>query len=428
MNSQNRFSSLVPFELNRRSFFQTVSGLGLSFLLPQMELKAADKRGTEREKSLITIWLSGGASQLETWDPHPGTKIGGPTKAIKTRTPDLKIAEHYPLLAEQIDSFSVIRSLVSKEGDHERGAAYLKTGYRPDPTVIYPSIGAILSKENPNSNIEIPQHFSLCGGQWPARGGHLGAEHDAFKIYSPGNSIQNMVSRVGKPRQKQRLQNLDILTKNFNRSRQFTSDYTLHEKSIEQSLTMMKSKQLKAFDLKDEPEIVLAKYGDNRFGRGCLVARKLIEEGVRAVEVVLEGFDSHANNFETHKSRAKTLDPALSTLMEELKERNLLESTVVLCIGEFGRTPKINPATGRDHWPNGFSCLLGGGGFHSGLVIGETSPEENPKGPKDPVSVNDLTFTLLHALGIDTKKEFITPIGRPMTYSDGKLIEQLLKS
>jgi uncharacterized protein (DUF1501 family) len=189
---------------------------------------------------------------------------------------------------------------------------------------------------------------------------------------------------------------------------------------------MMTSDQLKAFDLDDEPAAVQQKYGDSRFGRGCLVARRLIEQGVRAVEVTLDGFDSHANNFEAHKSNGAILDPALASLLRDLRERDLFASTVVLCIGEFGRTPEINNLGGRDHWPTGFSCLVGGGGLRSGVVIGETDPSGKKVEPADPIEVRDLFATIMHAAGVDPEHEIITPIGRPMAFSDGKPIERLL--
>ena len=166
--------------LSRRDLLKAAFASGVSFALPGLDLRAAERRGNERQKSLIVIWLAGGASQLETWDPHPGTLIGGPTKSIKTKLPDLEIADLYPRVAEQIHELNVIRSLVSKEGDHERGTYLLKTGYRPDPTLIHPSLGAIASHELPNDQVEIPAHISLLGGQYPARGGFLGEMFDAF--------------------------------------------------------------------------------------------------------------------------------------------------------------------------------------------------------------------------------------------------------
>ena len=413
--------------VTRRDALRLAAGLGLSFVLPGLDPRAAERRGKERPKSLITIWLAGGPSQLETWDPHPGTAIGGPTKAIPTKIPGVQIADLYPRTAENIHHLSLIRSMVSKEGDHERGTYFLKTGYRPAPALIHPSVGAVLVHELPNPHVEIPQHISLCPTRWPERGGYLGAEFDAFQVYNPGVNIPNMKSRAGSTaRQRRRLKGLDVVSGALARGRQFQIKKTLHRETITGGLKMMASAQLKAFELKDEPKFLVAAYGDSTFGRGCLVARRLVEQGVRAVEVNLNGFDTHAANFSGHKTQADILDPALATLIGDLKQRDLLESTVLLCIGEFGRTPRINPADGRDHWPTGFSCLVGGGGIKGGQLIGETDPTGKQRTPKTPVHVNQLYATVFSALGVDHEKELITPIGRPMTFSDGKPIKRLL--
>lgn len=417
---------MEPLTMNRRDVLRVVAGLGLSFALPALEPRAAQRRGEERSKSLITLWLAGGPSQLETWDPHPGTKIGGPTGAIETRLPGLQIADLYPRMAEQIHEMTVIRSMVSKEGDHERGTYLLKTGYRPDPTTIHPSLGAILTQQLPAGDVQIPQHMSIIGSQWPARGGYLGDEYDAFKIYDPRANLQNMVSRVDRDRQDRRVASLDMVEKAFSKARHLQADATLHRDTIKRALTMMTSEQLKAFKIEEEPKEIRAAYGDSSFGVGCLVARRLVEMGVRAIEVNLDGFDSHAKNFSAHQNRAKDLDPAFAALIRDLKARDLLESTVVLCIGEFGRTPNINPLDGRDHWPTGFSCIIGGGGFQRGLVIGETDPTGEKKEPVDPIEVQDLYATILHALGVEYAKELTTPIGRPMALSKGTPIERLL--
>ena len=423
-----------PSPLSRRDLLKTAFASGLSFALPGLDLRAAERRGDERLKSLIVIWLGGGASQLETWDPHPGTKIGGPTRSIKTAVAGLEIADQYPRVAEQIHELNVIRSLVSKEGDHERGTYLLKTGYRPDPTLIHPSLGAIACHELPNDKVEIPSHISLLEGQWPGRGGFLGEMFDAFKIYDPRNGIQNLKPRVGDVRQEQRLKGLETVSKAFQAGRRVQVENTLHQLTVERALRMMTSDQLKAFEINQEPQAIRDAYGDTPFGHGCLAARRLVETGVRAVEVTLQGWDTHANNFTGHETQAKQLDPALAALIHDLKQRDLLASTLVLCIGEFGRTPKINPLEGRDHWPKGFSCLVGGGGLRSGLVIGETDTEPQTEQdaskstamPHDPIEVPDLFATILRQLGVEFDKEVLTPIGRPMKFSSGKPIERLM--
>ena len=418
--------------LSRRGVLQVAGGLGVSFLLPSLTARAASARGVERKKSLITLWMAGGPSQIDTWDPHPESKHGGPTRALKTSTGDLKIAHLLPQMAERMHHLNVIRSLVSKEGDHARGTYFVQTGYRPDPTVVHPSIGAVLANYQPDERIEIPMHVALATGdnfEAPV-GGYIGAEYDAFRIFDPGRNLQNMRSHRDERRQDRRLENLSVISKTFQQRRELQAEATMHQHVVEKALTMMSSEQLSAFELNDEPQETVDRYGDSRFGRGCLVARRLVERGVRAIQVTLRGFDTHANNFEGHITQTKMLDPAFAALMDDLAERDLLESTVVLCIGEFGRTPNINALDGRDHWPNGFSCVVGGGGLRSGVLIGATAPdkqvEDKKHPPVDPVSVEDLYATILQTMGVDWTEEIITPIGRPMMLSQGMPLERLL--
>ncbi|HLJ12312.1 MAG TPA: DUF1501 domain-containing protein [Planctomycetaceae bacterium] len=412
--------------LTRRDALWLAAGLGLSFALPGLDLRAAETRGGERPKSLITLWMAGGPSQLETFDPHPGPRIGGQTKAIDTKLAGLQVSHLLPQTAEQVHEMCVIRSMVSKEGDHERGTYLVKTGYRPDPTLIHPSLGAIVAHELPVAGVEIPRHISIMNSQWPSRGGFLGDDYDAFKILDPRQNLQNMKAKVDEERQIRRLNDLDVVERTFRNRRRIQSDATLHQETVRRALTMMTSEQLNAFKVENEPAEVRAAYGDTPFGTGCLIARRLVETGVRAVEVTLEGFDTHAKNFPGHVTNCAILDPAFAALIHDLKQRDLFESTVLLWIGEFGRTPAINPLGGRDHWPTGFSCVIGGGGFKSGLVIGETDPEGKKADPADPIEIYDLYATILKTLGVAYNKELTTPIGRPMALCRGKPIGRLL--
>ena len=418
----------------RRDVLRLSAGLGLSMLLPPMDLRAADKRGSERAKSLIVLWMAGGPSQMETWDPHPEVSSkNGDTKVIKTSVPDLKIGSDYPRMAEQMQHMTVIRSLVSKEGDHERGTYFLKTGWRIDPSLRrpHPALGAILTSELPDKRVEIPLHFSLGQTQWPARGGFIGDEYDAFKIFDPGRNIRNMQPPVSLDRQTRRLASLDVATKAFSQGRRLQMRSTKHGDTIQRALRMMSSKQLDAFDLSKNPTEIAA-YGDTQFGRGCLVASKLVAEGVRAIEVTLRGFDTHTDNFNGHRTQAEILDPAFSALISDLKANELFDSTVVLCIGEFGRTPTINKLSGRDHFPHWFSCVIGGGGLSRGLVIGETNAdltEQQQKeglGVKDPIKVQDLLATIYSRFGVDHTGSNYTSENRPMRIVDGSPIARLM--
>jgi len=410
---------------SRRSMGQIAGGLGLSLALPSLEGRAAERRGAERAKSLVTIFLGGAISQLESWDPHPGTPIGGETKSLPTTIPGLEISDFYPRVAEQIHHLSVIRSLVSKEGDHERGAAAVKTGYRPEATLVYPALGAIVAHERPNKQLQIPQYISIGPIGFASRAGYLGGEFDPYRVTAPGTSGGNLRSTVSDTRQQRRLDSLAVLSQQFAKGRKQQTQATLHQHTIDAALQMMTSPQLKAFELDEEPQSVRDAYGPTDFGRGCLVARRLLETGVRSIELTLEGWDTHVENHAGQKSQAAILDPALAMFLQELASRDLLQSTIVLVISEFGRTPKINPLDGRDHWPTGFSCLVGGGGLKSGLVIGATDPTGENIQPTDPIEIPNLYATLLRQLDIEFTKELITPIGRPMKLCSGTPLDRL---
>lgn len=415
-----------PRPIGRRDILKLAAAAGVSFLLPGLEGRAADARGSERPKSLIALWMGGGPSQLETFDPHPDTRIGGETRGIETRIPGVQLSHLLPRMAEQIDKMCLIRSMVSKEGDHERGTYLTKTGYRPDPTLIHPSLGAIVAHELAATGLEIPKYISLLNSQWPGRGGFLGDDYDAFKVLDPTQKLQNMTARVGDTRQARRLKNLEINERVFEARRRIPAPATLHRETVQSALTMMTSEQLKAFQIDDEPQAVREAYGETPFGIGCLIARRLVETGVRSVEVNLDGFDTHAKNFEGQATQAAIFDPAFAALIHDLCQRDLFDSTVVLWLGEFGRTPTINQLGGRDHWPTGYSCVVGGGGFRQGVVIGETDPTGQKPEPADPVAVHDVLATVLNTLGVDYRKELTTPIGRPMGLCPGVSLERLL--
>jgi uncharacterized protein (DUF1501 family) len=378
-----------------------------------------------KAKQLLVVWLEGGPSQLETFDPHPGSKVGGLVGAVKTRVEGLQLASFYPQLAEEVHRLSVIRSLTSKEGDHERATYTLKTGHRPEGPTQHPALTAITSELLRGPRLGIPNHVSLVKSQWPAKGGILGAERDAFRVASPGDSIGNLESRLAEaPRVTRRRDALESLNSSFARGHGDTA--LRHRQTIDAAQTMMASEELAAFRLDGESRAARAAYGDTPFGRGCLVARRLLERGVPAVEVTLSGFDSHASNHEAHREQAQVLDPALATLLRELDERGLLASTVVWVAGEFGRTPRINAAGGRDHWPQGFSCLLGGGGLRAGAVLGATDPTGEQKEPARPVPVEDVSATILSALGVPLGRTFDAPDGRPIPVTKGKPLEELV--
>lgn len=376
-------------------------------------------------QSLIVLWMAGGPSQLETFDPHPGKRIAGGTRAIETAAREIRLAAGLERLAAEMESIALVRSLVSKEGDHERGTYLVKTGYRPDPTAVHPSIGAICCHELPAAGTDIPRHISILPNQWPGRGGFLGDAFDAFKVGDPAERIADVRPRVSDPRFRRRLEDLAVLEEGFAHGRNAAVRATLHRDTVREARRMMTSEQLQAFDVEQEPAELQAAYGDTPFGRGCLAARRLVEVGVRCVEVTLSGWDSHANNHEIHDRNKAILDPAFATLITDLQQHGLWSDTLVLCAGEFGRTPKVNRLAGRDHWTQGFSAALCGGAIRGGQAIGATDPEGGRRVER-PVQVGDMHATLLTALGLDPTHELIAPAGRPLKLAEGEPVAELL--
>ncbi len=412
--------------LNRRGFLGLAGVSGLTWLTPLGQLLAREsEHKREPATSVIVLWMQGGPSQLETFDPHPGTDIAAGTKAIKTSLKDVQLAPGFGRLAEEMQSISLIRSMVSKEGDHERGTYTLKTGHRPDPTVVHPSVGSVCCHQLPSTGVEIPRHVSILPGQWPARGGFFGDKHDAFLMDDPAGPVPDTQSYLPKGREADRLKHLDVVEGAFAKGREKRVANTMHSETLANARKMMSSEQLTAFDVSKEPESVRKMYGNTPFGRGCLAARRLIQVGVRCVEVTLSGWDTHANNHTQHTKQLEILDPAFSALIKDLRERGLLEKTVVVCMGEFGRTPSVNPAGGRDHWPKNFSAAIAGGGIRGGQVIGQSDPM-GKNDPTDPVEVGDLHATVLAAVGVDYTKVLQTPIGRTMKLAEGKPVKGLL--
>jgi hypothetical protein len=405
---------------------------GLLWLTPLSDLLALNAENAPDPgapaKSIILLWLAGGPSQVDTFDPHPpSSPIHGP-KAIKSAAKNIQLATGFEQTAELMNDISLIRSVVSKEGDHERAFYNIKTGYRPNPTVAHPSVGAIVSHELAGNGIDIPAHVSILPNQWPGRGGHLGARFDAFQIGDPGKPVPDITTNIPEKRQQKRLDSLSIVENAFAQGRpaHLDSEITLHADTMQKGRRMMTSEQVKAFDISNIPDSDRAPYGDTPFGRGCLAAVRLVEAGVRCVEVTLKGWDSHINNAESQAARVKTLDPAFAALIRDLKARGLFNDTVVLCGGEFGRSPKLNGLDGRDHWPHGFSIALAGGGLTGGKVIGATDPNAEKKDPEDPVAVADIHATVQHTLGIDPDTVLMTSVGRPIALSEGKILHQLL--
>lgn len=422
--------------LSRRTLLGAGGG-GLLMSAIARRLALADERGesdSARPKNVILLWLEGGPSQLETFDPHVGGKYGGSVQAINTSAKGIQFSNLLPRTAEQMHLASLVRSVTSKEGDHERAVYNIKTGYRPDPTLTHPAIGAIVCHAD-QLGADIPRHISIVPGNAPGRGGFLGAKYDAFKIHDPAGPVPDIRRPVAEDRYARRVDDLySVVEQEFRRGRlvDLERSRTLHRTATDAALTMMSSEQLDAFDVSQESQQTIEAFGDSSFGRGCLAATRLVEAGARCVEITLGGWDSHITNHSLQASACETLDPALASLLSRLQERELLDSTLLVCGGEFGRTPTINPAEGRDHWPHGFSMLLAGCGIRRGVVHGATAadPKLDPEKPlddlQDAVTVGDLHATILSVLGIQHDFEFDTPIGRPIKRSEGTPIHSII--
>lgn len=421
-------------QLSRRALLRGTGLAGLAWLTPVSQMLALGaEKSSSRPKSLIVLWLQGGASQLETFDPHSDSPIAYGSRSISTSVKGLRFGEGLEQSAEIAGDFAVLRSVTSREGDHARGIYNMKTGFRPFPGLVHPSIGAVVCHELPvpitgGEPLDIPTHVSIVPAAFPARGGYLGARFDAFQVGDPVNPVPDVGSRVDETRESRRLDSLSLLERNFASGRLagLEKERTLHHTALENARRMMTSDQLAAFDVKNRPAAEREAYGDTPFGRGCLAALGLVESGVRCVEVTLNGWDTHVNNHENTVKQNRIFDPAFASLIRGLKERDLYDDTIVFVATEFGRTPKLNVTEGRDHWPHGFSVILGGGGLRGGTVIGETDPTGEKTESSVGHGVEDVHATILHRLGVDHEYELMTPIGRPLAISEGHPIRALL--
>jgi len=413
--------------LSRRGFLRGVglgaAGLaGVSFT-DLMALRADELR--KRQMACILLWMQGGPSQLDTWDPKPGHANGGSIKAIDTAAPGIQIAEGWNQTAKAMNDIALIRSMTNKEGNHQRATYQLHTGYSPTGTVKHPHIGCVAAGELGDPKFDMPHIVSIGG---PTIGsGLLGVGLEPFVVANPSTPPANVVlpKSVGPHRFERRLGLLKALEHSGFEMTGGADRVKDHTALYRQTAGMILSPRMKAFDLEDEPAAVRSAYGQTPFGQGCLLARRLVQSGVTFVEVRSNGWDTHQENHEKVGKLAGDVDPAFASLVHDLKTRGMLDRTLVVWMGEFGRTPKINPNAGRDHFPRVFNVALAGGGVKGGQVIGASSPDGSEV--KDhPVAVNDLLASVCHALKIDPAKENMSPLGRPIKIVDGgKVIKPL---
>jgi RNA polymerase sigma factor (sigma-70 family) len=369
----------------------TSPGVGADRDEKQAGEKLADRKGPQR--SVILLWMSGGPSQIDTFDPKPGHANGGPFKPIPTATKGIQISEHLPRLAKHSNHLALIRSLQHGEGDHLRASYLMRTGYVHQPGIEHPGLGSVLARELGGARPRVPGYVRI-GGFWPVEfsQGFLG----------PGFLGPRYAPLIVKPRPEGEL--IPALD-------DFKAIYGDQAETVRKVMA-------EAMKLDDEKAALRREYGDNSFGRGCLLARRLVERGVPVVEVVLGGWDTHADNFTLVEKLSGTLDAGWATLMKDLEEKKLLDRTLVVWAGEFGRTPRINAGKGRDHWMRGFSVVLAGGGIRGGQVIGRTSADGMTIAER-PVSVGSFLATIYQAVHIDPNKTN-TAAGREFPLVPGK--------
>ena len=409
---------------DRRSFLRVCLSGSLGVWLTSHIEDPAEAAESNDDRAMILLWMNGGASQIDTFDLKPGTNNGGSFRPIATNTPGIEICEHLPNLAKQMQHVSLIRSMVTKEGSHERGRYLMHTGYLPVGTTKHPTFGSIISSEQGASKTSLPNFVSVALPSQDA--GFLGMTHAAFHVPNPEFGVPNSTPGVGvePPRFNRRLNMLGKMEQSFaykTKNQQAADHLEVYQKSVR----LMRSKTLSAFDVSKERAAVQAAYGQNPFGQACLLARRLIEVGVKCVEISLSNWDTHRNNETRNKELMGMLDPAMAALINELSERGRLASTLVTCMSEFGRTPKHNPLGGRDHWPNGWSVALAGAGIQGGKVIGKTNRDGTEVADR-PVPVPDLFATYCKALRIDHDKENYTPFGRPVPIvNNGTPVQEL---
>jgi hypothetical protein len=379
---------------------------------------------------------------MDTFDLKPGHANGGPYKEIETSAPDLRISEHLPKIAQFGHKMAVVRSMSTREGEHQRATYLMRTGYMPTGPIQYPPLGALVSKELGANDAPLPNFVSIA----PVRAfspaaygaGFLGPQYAPLVV---GDSVQFNPRLNQNPDAALRVQDIDLpggvdkahaaaridllqeMEGEFVRAHPGVAPLS-HRTAYERAVQLMQTGASRAFNLEEEPASVRDSYGRSLFGQGCLLARRLVERGVPFVEVTLgatamnpAGWDTHGQNFDQVRNLCQVLDPAWAALMADLEQRGLLDSTLIVWMGEFGRTPKINQQNGRDHFPNAWSTVLAGGGIKGGQAIGKTSADGTTVEER-PVTVPDFLATVCLALGIDPLKQNLSNVGRPIRIVD----------
>jgi uncharacterized protein (DUF1501 family) len=430
---------MATYEFSRRDFVRmslaSAFGAAACPWLPRLAAAA----GATPAKACIVLWMSGGPSQTDTWDLKPGHKNGGPFKEIGTAVPGMRVSEHLPKLAAVARHLGVIRSMATREGEHGRATQLLHTGQLPGGPVDYPALGSMVAKHLGDPDHDLPGYVtinpSMFGGG-AIGAGFLGPQYAPMAVSGISDNpnaradltIDDLkpAGPVAASDMDARRQLLAGLQGDFEK-RHGGAAAKAHAASYRKAQRMIDTQARGGFRLGEEPAKLRDAYGRTRFGQGCLLARRLIERGVSFVEVSLEGWDTHSQNFEQVKTLNQTLDPAFATLLSDLKDRGRLDHTLVVWMGEFGRTPAINPNAGRDHFPAAWSVVLAGAGIKGGQVVGSTSKDGLTVADR-PVSVADFLATVFTAVGVDPKTENQTWDGRPIALvKGGRPIEELVE-
>ncbi len=410
-------------ELSRREFagLAAKSFLGVSLGLPMLRAAGQEPPALPLPgpaSRVIYLYMSGGMSHLDTLDPKTDSEVRGPLESIATSVPGIRVSAHMEGLARCMHKAAIVRSMSSTQGAHDRGRYLMRTGYARRGTIRHPSTGAWTMRLAGRISRSIPGYVTIGADSRHPGCGFFESSCAPLPIGDPRSGLQNSRLPSGIT-QKRLMERLDI-------SRQI--DAPFHQRygsrgvrdyvqAYREALSLIRGRDLLAFDISKEPEDLRERYGDSSFGQGCLLARRLAEHDVRYVEVNSGGWDTHQNNFERVEGRARELDRALSALLLDLDSRGLLESTLVVVATEFGRTPRINQNRGRDHYPKAFSCLLAGGGIAGGQVHGRTDPK-GMEVVSDRVSISDFNATIAHALGLPQDRVILSDSGRPFTVAD----------
>ena len=384
-------------------------------------------------KSMILLWMDGGPSQYETFNPKVGSQYQGPSKAIATNVPGVEFSEYWPETAKVMDKIALIRSMQSNERDHFRAIKLVRTGYPITPNINYPTWGSVVARDRWDPGFDLPAFVRVCKPRIKTRdvnSGVLGAKYESFKIDEPGKLPPDVLPAVSP----------EVLARRLALSGRFDAQFAeqggrkaVAEKQAiyDRTSRFVLSPLLETFNLDKEPDKLRDAYGRTSFGQGCLLARRLVEAGVSFVEVINggslndQGWDTHKRGFDENPKLAQETDPAYATLLKDLADRGMLENTVVVWMGEFGRTPKFDPDGGRDHYSDGWITCFSGGGVKTGQVIGATDAD-GVKVTDRPVGVSDLFVTFCHLLGLDPHDEYITDQDQPLRLVEGgSLITEL---